>query len=140
VGWIATPQGSGALGGPQLQQVRGDLFRNYFRMLAADRYGYQVNLPTSDALELTGPNRLAARLRLDPGTGLPQGVTYEATHAAGSVVVQETYSDFREVAGIQVPFRISIQQGGRQFAQVEVKECKVNTGLKPEDLSARPRR
>ena len=139
VGWIATPQGSGGLGGAQLQQVRGDLFRNYFRMMAADRYGYLAERQAPDTVELSDGKGMHARLTLDPDTSLPKSLVYESVQAAGSSLVTETYSDFRDVSGIKVPFRVAIAQGGRKFADVEVKECKLNTGLKPEELSARPR-
>ena len=38
-GWISTPQGAGPLAGAQLKQVQGDLVRNYFRLMSADREG-----------------------------------------------------------------------------------------------------
>src|SRR5262249_14129119 len=140
IGWIVTPQGGGALGGPQLKQVQGDLFRNYFRLLTADRLGYQVTRAADDALEFRDNTGQSAVMHLNPSTGLPRLLSYEGVNVSGPIVtVEEEYSDFRSVDGIQVPFKVTITQGGRTFASVTVQEYKVNTGLKLEDLSVRPR-
>jgi hypothetical protein len=52
--------------------------------------------------------------------------------------VEEDYSDFRDVNGVKIPFRVDILQGGKKFAVVTVTDYKTSTGLKPTDLSKRP--
>jgi hypothetical protein len=52
--------------------------------------------------------------------------------------VQDTFSDYRDVDGIKIPFRIVIRQGGEKFADVTVKEAKFNSGLKLADLEQKP--
>ena len=53
--------------------------------------------------------------------------------------VEEIYADFRDcLDGVKVPFKITIMQNGQQFAEMTVHEFKINTGLKPEDLSKKP--
>jgi hypothetical protein len=42
------------------------------------------------------------------------------------------------VGGIKVPFKITINQGGRRFSDVVVKDYKINTGLVPLELARRP--
>jgi len=42
------------------------------------------------------------------------------------------------VDGIQVPKRMLITQNGRKYADVVVQSTKLNTGLKPADLSKKP--
>jgi len=139
-GWISTPQGAGPLAGAQLKQVQGDLFRNYFRLITADRQGYQVAMASGDTIEFSDAAGQKALLRLDPDTGLPSRLSYESVHVSGPpMTVEETYGDFREVNGMKVPFRVSITQGGRKFAEVTVQEYRINTGLQPEELSARPK-
>ncbi len=60
---------------------------------------------------------------------------YESLPTVGSQVsVEEVFSDFREVAGIKIPFRGTILQGGQKFADVTVVEFQVNQGLKLEEL------
>ena len=36
-GWLHSPQGNMPLGGPQLKQVQGEIFRNYIGLLQSDR-------------------------------------------------------------------------------------------------------
>lgn len=138
-GWISTPQGWGALAGTQLKQVQGDLFRQYFLLLMSDRIaGRSVNALEDGTLEIGGEGQIV-RLGFNDETGLPQSIVYDAVHAGGApVTVLEEYRDFRDIAGIKIPFRISITQGGQKFAEVTVSDVKINSGLKVDDLVKRP--
>ena len=139
-GWIATPQGAGALTGPQLKQVQGDLFRFYFRLLLSDRIaGRKVNYVGGNTLEISGLGGESVRLVVNPQTGLPDRVIYETVHVAGPpVTVEDRYERFEEISGVKVPRSITIVQGGRKFAEVTVQDYKINTDLKAEDLRKRP--
>lgn len=139
-GWISTPQGDGPLTGAQLAQVQGDLFRLYFRILLSDRLpGRTVIGRNSGNVDIAGPGGEAVHVTFDGTTGLPQGIAYEAVHVAGPPVqVEEAFSDYREVDGIRMPFRIVITQGAEKFADVTVTEVKMNTGLKLADLEQKP--
>ena len=139
-GWIVTPQGAGPLAGPQLQQVRGDLFRLWFRLLLSDRMpDRKVNWVEDNTLEITGPEGQSARLVVDAKTGLPDRVVYRTIHVTGPPsTVEDRYARFQEVAGIQIPFQTTIFQGGRKFADVTVQDYRINTGLTVEELSKRP--
>ena len=137
-GWISTPQGEGPLTGAQLSQVQGDLFRLYFQLLLSDRLaGRTLAASDSHSLDITGAE--SAHVTFDAATGLPQTVSYEAVHVAGPPMqVEDAYSDFRDVDGIKVPFKIVIMQGGQKFADVTVQEVKFNSGLKLADLEQKP--
>jgi len=139
-GWIVTPQGTGPLTGAQLLQVRGDLFRLYFRLLTSDRIpGRTVNLVAENTLEISDETGQSARLEVDPATGLPRKLVYQSVHVAGPpMTVEDHYLRFGEAGGIKVPFAIKVVQGGRDFAEITVKDYRVNTGLKVEDLSKKP--
>jgi hypothetical protein len=66
-------------------------------------------------------------------------VAYDAQQTAGPpIYAEDVYEDFRDVGGIQVPFKITITQGGRRFSGVVVKDYKINTGLKPLEIARRP--
>jgi len=52
---------------------------------------------------------------VDDNTGLPLKLSY----AGPQGVIEETFSDFRDVAGIKIPFKISITQAGRKFAEAQ---------------------
>jgi zinc protease len=139
-GWIVTPQGWGALVGAQLKQLQSDLFRSYFRFLLSDRVaGRTVNAVDRDLVEITDPSGQTARIEFDPNTGLPRRATYDTPQATGSpLFTEDRYSDFRDLGGIQFPFKTVILQAGRKFADVIVKDIKINTGLRQADLATRP--
>ena len=140
IGWIATPQGWGALAGTQRNQVFGDLFRVYFRLLLSDRIeGRTVNGIDANHVQISDATGQVATVEFDPDTGLPRRVAYDTAQAASAPIYSEdVYEDFRDVGGIKLPFKITINQGGHQFADVNVTEYKLNGGLKPLDLARRP--
>ena len=140
VGWISTPQGWGALTGAQRSQVLGDLFRIYYRLLLSDRLeGRTVNAIDASSVQISDTTGQVTSVEFDPRTHLPKRVAYDTQQAAGAPIYSEDlYEDFRDVGGIQVPFRITINQGGRRFSDVVVKDYKINTGLKPPEIARRP--
>ena len=140
VGWISTPQGWGALTGAQRSQVFGDLFRVYYRLLLSDRLeGRTVNAIDDSSVQITDTTGQVTSVEFDPRTHLPKREAYDTQQAAGAPIYSEDlYEDFRDVGGIQVPFKITINQGGRKFCDVVVKDYKINTGLKPLEIARRP--
>jgi hypothetical protein len=79
------------------------------------------------------------RLRMDEKSGMPLQMSYRNPQPKGPpAAVTETFVAFTTVGGVQMPSKVSIDQDGKRFASVEVKEQKVNTGLKPVDLSRQP--
>ena len=139
-GWFATPQGSGPLAGVQLKQVQGDLFRLYFRLLLSDRIaGRTVNALDDNTVEISDTGGAIARLELNAETGLPQRLLYEVARASGPPIPnEEVWADFQEIAGVKVPQKITIAQGGRKFAEVKLTGCKVNSGIQLQELQKRP--
>jgi len=139
-GWISTPQGFGALGGSQLKQVQGDLFRLYFRLMLSDQFPERtVNALESNTVEISDPAGQIATVEFDAGTGLPQRVRYDLSQATGApVMVMEEYHDFHDIAGVKIPHQITITRGGQKFADVTVTEYKVNSGLQVTELMKRP--
>jgi zinc protease len=139
-GWIAAPQGWGPLAGPQLKQVQGDLFRLYFRLMLSDRIqGRTVNALDDNTIEIADTAGQTARLEFDAETRLPQRVLYETARAGGPPIpVEEAWSDFQEIAGVKVPRRITIMQGGQKYAEMKVTDLKVNSGIQLEVIQKRP--
>ncbi len=140
VGWISTPQGWGALAGVQRNQVLGDLFRVYYRLLLSDRIeGRTVNATGDSSVQITDTTGQASSVEFDPETRLPKRVSYDTQQAGGAPIYSEdVYGDFRDVGGIKVPFKITINQGGHKFADILVKDYKINTGLTSLELGRRP--
>jgi hypothetical protein len=138
-GWIATPQGTAALAGTQLKQVQGAAFRAFFPMLLSDQtVGRAVKAVNDRTVEIADKSGQVVRLVTDPETGLPESALYDTATATGEVAVTETYSDYREVAGLKLRFHISITAAGRNYAEVTVQSFQANTGLQVKDLEKQP--
>ncbi len=138
-GWMAAGTNVQPLAGPQAKQAGGDLFRSYIGLLSGRMDDRTVNAIDAGAVEISDKSGNVARLVFDPATHLPKTLSYDAISVTGTApVVQETYSDFREVNGIQIPFKIAMTQNGQRYADVTVSDFKINTGLKMEDLQKRP--
>jgi hypothetical protein len=139
-GWITVPGGSIPLAGPTLKQVQGNAFRQYQLLLQGDNLPETaVNAVDDQTIEIVSDWGQSARVAVDPATGLPLKIRYEGIVRSGPPpVTEETWSDFREVAGIKVPFKITITEGGRKYADVTVTGFRVNSGLKLTDLDKRP--
>lgn len=139
-GWVAMGQNSQALSGPQAKQANGDLFRSYVELLLSDRVeGRTVNAIDDNAVEISDKSGNIARLLIDPETHLPKTLSYDAVAVAGAPpVVQETYSDFRDVNGLKIPFKIAMTQNGQPYASVTVSDFKIDTGATLEELRKRP--
>lgn len=138
-GWFAGPQGAGPLPAPMLKQVQSELFRIYPRLMLSDQLpGRTVNCSAPGTLEISGDG-ITVRLFIDEATGMPVKETYQQPGMGGApATVEEVYGDFREVNGIKIPFKITINQNGTKFAEATILEYKTNTGLTAGEISKRP--
>jgi zinc protease len=138
-GWMSNSRASGALLGPQLQQMKRDLIMLYPRLIQSDRMeGGVVNALDDQTIEIQDGAGIV-RLMLDPQSGLPVRILHEAPGTNGlPVAIEEDLEDFREVGGVKVPHRIEILQNGQKFAEATVTDLKFNQGLKLEELQRRP--
>jgi hypothetical protein len=129
--------GAGQVGGETLQQIQGDLLRSWFQLLLSDRIaGRTVSAVDDRTLEIS--DRYATtRLVVSPDTGLPERLLYQS-YSPGSPPksTEEIYSDYRELAGVRVPYKVVIMEDGQKLADATVTSFQVNNGLKVEDLAA----
>jgi zinc protease len=139
-GWMAAPEGSGALAGAQLKQIQANLFRLYFRLLLSDRIaGRTVNAVDDGTIEIGDAAGQTARLVVDPESGMPREIGYNLEPASGAPIEERySWSDFRETAGVKIPYRMAVSRNAQKVADVTVTDCKINSGLKLEDLQKRP--
>jgi zinc protease len=139
-GWMSTPQGVRPLPGAQLKQVREELFRNYFRLLLSDRMPDRtVSSPEEGVVEISDPAGDSVKLLIDEKTGLPAKEVYKSAEPMGGpVAMEEVFEDFGPAGGIKAPKKITVNQNGKKFAELTIEEYKINTGIKPEELSKQP--
>jgi len=137
LGWMSTPQGAGPLTGASLKTMRDEVFHVYFHLLLANGNATAVAIDERTVEVAAGDE--VARLVIDPATGLPAQLLYQSARSSGPPqLVEEEYSDFREVDGIKVPFHVTYVQGGKHLAEVSVRQFQINSGLRLEDLERRP--
>jgi len=137
-GFQASPQGVMPMSPAVLKQVEDELFRNLFHIVLADRdSSLKVNAAGDNLVEISGAGR-TVRIAFDPSTGLPARETYQQAGPGGVASIEEVFEDWRDVDGIKVPFKATIIQNGKKFGDAVVQEFKINTGLKPEELSQKP--
>lgn len=143
-GFIDSPQGKSALAGPQLAQAQGELFRLRERLLLADRVpewtvNYVESSPDagrqSDILEVSDPTSgQRIRLWIDQKTGEFYRASFAAVAIVGAQQLDEYYSDFRAVNGVQTPFRIQVFTEARPLTEIRIEKVLHNTGLTKSEL------
>ena len=70
-----------------------------------------------------------------PGHGCRSGCFTKCARAGGPPIpVEEAWSDFQEIAGVKVPHRITVMQGGQKYAEVKMTDFKVNSGIQLEEI------
>jgi zinc protease len=140
IGWLVSPQGSMPLGGPILKQAQGQAFRNFFTMLVSDRDANRtVNNAGEGVIEISDKQGNMALLSVDAKTGVPLKLSYQSTQASGPTsTVDEVFGEWKEVSGVRLPHKITIRQGERVAAEINIQQWTINSGLKADDVSKRP--
>src|SRR3984957_18558060 len=138
-GWLSGMQGVQNLPPAVLKQIHGEAFRQIASLALSDRDPNRtVNQPSDGVLEISSKDGDSVSITVDEKTGLPAKLAYQQTPAEGGTAVEETFSDWRDVDGLRLPFQWSIMQGGKKFAGVTIQDYKINSGLTAETLGKRP--
>lgn len=139
-GWLASPQGVMDLPPPIAKQLQAELFRNQFSLLLSDRMPDRtVSAVGESSVQISDKSGNTVKVDMDPASGQVVRATYRGQNMQGEVTENTAhYSDFRDVNGYKLPFKILIEQDGKKFAEGGITENKVNTGLKLEDLAKKP--
>ena len=99
-----------------------------------------MNALDGQTIEISDPGAGLVQLVVDAKTGLPSKLLYRVPNVGtgATVSAEDDLDDFRDVAGIQLPYKITEIRNGEKFSDVTVTEIKLNSGLKVPDLSKRP--
>ncbi|MFQ5706670.1 MAG: hypothetical protein ACE5HO_04425 [bacterium] len=71
-------------------------------------------------------------LYIDSQTFLPAKKTYQGSVEVGLATLEESYSDYRDVDGIKVPFHTLVKANGKKFIESKVIEANFNVKIAPE--------
>lgn len=132
-GFIKAPQGEQPLPPPFVAQVKSQLSRDYLSLLqSAKRPGRTVNFVKEGQLEVADQGGAVIQVSYDPASFLLSKISVTENGMTG----EYTLSDYKEFGGIQLPTKTVINQAGQSVTQLTT-DYKFNTGLKPEQLSAK---
>ncbi len=88
---------------------------------------------TNHVLHITNKSGDFLNLYVSAETYLVAKKTYSGAAEVGLATLEETYSDYRDIQGIKMPFHTIIKANGRPFMETSVVEAKLNVTL-PEDF------
>jgi zinc protease len=133
--WIADGKGtSDVLDAQQSAPIRAAIDRDIVRLLIQAAAGKltvaTVDTPAEDpltaALEISGSGMAPVTLLINRTNGLIEMARYDAGPEGRTT---ETYSDYRNVNGIQVPFRTVLRRGALSPIERDVKTIRFNVPL-----------
>jgi zinc protease len=137
-GWLKHPQGELPLQGPMLQQAQGEGFRQLLYLLR-DRPGITANYLAAGLIEISDGRGNSTKLVVDEATGMPvKQISGQVAMGGPPADVEERYLGFQEVEGVKIPAMTEIWQGPAKLVETKLVEAKFNSGLKPEQLAAKP--
>jgi len=137
-GWISTPQGTQDLPESQLRELKSELFRSHFHLfLAEDLRGQflgeeSVDDKKVDVILISDPAGNQVKKYVDQKTHLPLKESYHGTTMMGPATVEQTFSDYREISGVKVPFSITSFANQQKMAETKILEINFNTQIDPE--------
>jgi len=137
--WVRTPQGSQELPASQREEVENSLFRDTFSLLQnIDSSALTIQALGSTEIDgkqvemvaVVDPTRnRQVKLYVDPRTNLLVKKVYMAAPMGTPGEVEEIYSDYREVNGVKVPFKLVMNQNGKKLREQTIAEVKINPGV-----------
>jgi hypothetical protein len=138
--WIKDPRGVHDVPDRAVEDLRLSLRRDTISVLLAAHDG-QVRarlLPDVKdakgrryrALELSGKALDPMVLSIDPDTFLIAKQTY-VTGGVGQPLIEELFTDYKPVDGVQIAFGASVQRGGTQVLDRRVQTIRINAPVDP---------
>ena len=86
----------------------------------------EVNGNPAHVLNITGSDGSTSRLFLSADTGLPVKQQFRGTGLTGPAEIEAFYSDYRDVDGIQVPFKREVLADGQKQREVTITTVQVD--------------
>ena len=144
--WVRDPNGTHDVPDRMLRDFADGLRRDTLAVLLAAADG-KVRIrrlsdakddagATRQALEFSGPDLEPMVMYVDPDTGLVSKQTYVAG-GMGQPLVEEIFSDYRAVDGVQFTFAATVRVGGQPALERTVTDLKIGGPLNP-SLFTRP--
>jgi zinc protease len=138
--WVRDPQGVHEIPAPFLRDLQTSLKRDSITLLLdaeQGNVGARALQETGDEagtrlqpLELSGAGLEPVVLYIDAATGLIAKQTYVAG-GPGQPLIEEVFSDYRPVDGVQIPFTASVRRGGQPILERRLDGITINPPIAP---------
>jgi hypothetical protein len=146
-GWMNGPKGLVDLPAEERRRIAADLARgNILFRPPRDRSRVRwvaeeaVEGKPCDVIEIADVGGGPLRLWVDRATKdiLKRGYRAENPGGGGSAQVEELVSDYKEVNGLRLSFRLRVMRDGRLARDSVTRQLKINSGLDPQELARKP--
>ncbi|MFQ5865384.1 MAG: hypothetical protein ACE5IW_09175 [bacterium] len=140
-GWKQIGQNIYALTEAEKREMKRGLFRDtirIYRMSGSEdlqiKYFGEESVGGEQLYVLQIKNKFGDffNLYVDAESFLAVKKTYHGTSEVGLAMLEEIYSDYREVDGIKLPFHIEVRANGRKFIDSVVVDAKFNLEISEE--------
>ena len=143
-GWMQSPRGSEEMSASDLEESwkneRRDLL-NIFKALDELRcqsLGEQeFEGRACDVIHVLDADELKVRFFLDAETHMVRAMEFKDSGQAGPVLNLSVFGDYEEAGGVEFARAIRIHHDGKLFAELQVKDVKINPELS-DDLYRAP--
>ncbi len=132
-GWMVSAQGTQDMPESQLKEIKADRFRTFVNLFQASDLKIQY-LGTEDfegkkldVLLISDPVGNELKLYIDQVTSLPLKQSYRGQGMMGPTSFEEFFSDFRQVAGVKLPYQKVTNVDGKKYAETKTTEMNINT-------------
>jgi hypothetical protein len=121
------------------QYATGFMLETWRGLWLADRIpGYTISSPIPNVIRIANENR-TTDIVLDPVTWLPlKHVSISPINPARPIPNEMHFDEWRVVEGIRLPSRRTDYSNGVKIREGEFVDIRINSGIKPEDLAAKP--
>lgn len=146
-GWMAGPNGVQDIPEAQIGEVKKQMNGNIYTFLQHyDHADYIVQYlneeKTADksahvVLVKYVPGDFTMKFYIDTKSNLISKRVGQRNMGTGKVDVEDSYSDYRAVNGVQIPFKVVSQSNGNKIADITMTSVKINSGVK-DDVFKKP--
>ena len=141
-GWASSPAGSQDYGDSEIKEARDSMFRDWVNLMRhADQLTVQLLGTETVAgreaavLKVSNDSGQSTKLFVDTADFMPLMQEYRGTTPMGPATMTASYSDWREVGGIKLPYTVIIEADGEPFVTSTVVESNVNIDVAADTFS-----
>lgn len=132
-GWRMADGGLKDMNEDEKNGTRQEMFNaNLLRLIGSPTVIYEGKSGGNDVL-LFGLGDLSARLHVDL-----TGQVVKLAYRDKTDDIEETFSDYREVGGVKMAYKVSATRNGQKFLDAQITEATANTNPSLEKLAQKP--